>query len=103
MWVRLLRRGRGSSDGNNMNKERAINYLGYIGTIIALLMFISLIEIARSNMLGNSHIFIQPLVTTLNCGIWSTYAFLKKERFVFYANAPGVFLGLVTLMSAFIG
>lgn len=85
-----------------MTKPALIKLLGTSGTILAILMFVSLVEIARSNMSGEANIFIQPLVTTINCMIWSTYAYLKKEWFLFWANVPGVFLGLFTSITAFI-
>jgi tellurite resistance protein TehA-like permease len=85
-----------------MSKEKFIKILGFAGTIIAISMFISLLEVAQSNISGQSHIWIQPLVTTINCSVWSVYSLLQKEKYVFAANIPGVFLGLFTLVSAFI-
>ncbi len=85
-----------------MTKEKTITILGVIGTCLAIAMFVSLLEIARDNILGTSHIFIQPSVTTINCVIWSVYAYMKKEKFVFWANLPGVFLGIFTVVTAFI-
>ncbi|MCC6323340.1 hypothetical protein IT400_00960 [Candidatus Nomurabacteria bacterium] len=85
-----------------MNREKTINLLGFLGTCLAIAMFVSLLEIARDNFRGESHIFIQPTVTTINCVIWSVYAYLKKEKFVFWANLPGVFLGIFTVITAFI-
>ncbi len=83
-------------------KEKIINFLGTLGTGIAILMFVSLLEIARSNLVGSSHIFIQPIAVTVNCSIWSLYAHLKKERYVFWANFPGIILGVFTIITAFI-
>ncbi len=85
-----------------MNKTKTINTLGLLGTCLAIAMFFSLLEIARDNLLGTSHIFIQPFVTSINCIIWSIYAYLKKEKFVFWANLPGVFLGIFTVITAFV-
>ena len=85
-----------------MYKDKITTTLGVIGTTLAIIMFVSLLEIARENLLGQSHIFIQPSVTTLNCIIWSIYAFRRKEKFVFWANIPGVFLGIITVITAFI-
>ncbi|MCX6793251.1 MAG: SemiSWEET family transporter [Candidatus Falkowbacteria bacterium] len=85
-----------------MNKETTIKLLGYTGTIVAIIMFLSLIEIARANMSGQTHIIIQPLATILNCSIWSTYAILNKDKFVFMANMPGVLLGVFTVITALV-
>ena len=81
-----------------MNRQKTTDILGTIGTVLAIAMFVSLLEIARSNFRGESHIIIQPVVTTLNCAIWSVYAYLKKEKYVFIANFPGVILGLATVL-----
>ncbi len=83
-----------------MNRKRLIKILGYVGTLVAIGMFLSLIEIARANLRGETTIIIQPLITILNCSIWSTYAILTKERFVFAANIPGVLLGIITVIAA---
>ncbi|MFZ2150070.1 MAG: SemiSWEET family transporter [Minisyncoccia bacterium] len=83
-------------------KEKTIKFLGTLGTTIAILMFVSLLEIARANIRGESHIFIQPIMVTINCFTWSLYAYLKKEKFVFWANFPGVLLGIITIITAFI-
>ena len=82
-------------------KEKTIKFLGTLGTIIAIAMFVSLLEIARANVIGESHIFIQPIMVTINCSVWSLYAYLKKEKFVFWANFPGVLLGIFTAITAF--
>ena len=83
-------------------KEKAIKFLGTLGTIIAIVMFVSLLEIARANLKGESHIFIQPAMVAVNCSIWSSYAYLKKEKIIFWANFPGVLLGIFTVITAFI-
>lgn len=85
-----------------MDKDKITTILGAIGTTLAILMFVSLLEVARENLLGQSHIYIQPAVTTFNCMIWTAYGFRKKEKFVFWANVPGVFLGIFTVITAFI-
>ena len=83
-------------------KEKTIKFLGTLGTVIAIIMFVALLEIAWANLKGGSHIFIQPMMVTINCSVWSIYAYLKKEQFVFWANFPGVLLGIFTVITAFI-
>ena len=85
-----------------MEKDSVIKTLGYVGTTLAILMFVSLIEIAKNNLYNHTHIFIQPFVTVLNCTIWSFYAYLSKEKFVLWANLPGIVLGIVTFITAFV-
>ncbi|KKU75909.1 MAG: Small membrane protein [Candidatus Yanofskybacteria bacterium GW2011_GWA1_48_10] len=84
-----------------MENDKLTHVLGIVGTVIAVLMFVSLLEIARNNIFGNTNIVIQPIVTTVNCTVWSLYAHLKKERYVFWANFPGIILGLFTVITAF--
>ncbi len=74
--------------------------LGLTGTILAILMFTSIIEVAISNWKGESNIIVQPILTVINCVIWSIYACLRKDKFVFWSNVPGVFLGIITVLSA---
>lgn len=85
-----------------MNKDKTIKILGTLGACLAISMFVSLLEIANGNLKGESHIYIQPAFVTLNCIIWTAYGYLKKEKFVYWANIPGVFLGIFTVISAFI-
>ncbi len=85
-----------------MNKEKITKYLGTAGATLAILMFVSLIEIARDNLSGESHIYIMPAVTTINCIIWSVYGYLRKEKYILWANVPGVILGISTVLTAFI-
>ncbi len=85
-----------------MKKDLIIKVLGYVGTILSILMYTSLIEVAKNNIYSHSHIFIQPFFTILNCTLWSTYAYLTKEKFVFWANLPGVIFGIITFITAFI-
>jgi len=82
--------------------EKNIKIFGFIGTCLALGMFFALIEVAFSNLNGESNIFIQPILVTINCTVWSLYAYWKKDWFLFWANLPGIFLGIFTVITAFI-
>ena len=85
-----------------MEKTKVINILGTVGTILGILMFVALLEVAKNNLHSTHPILIQPLVTTINCTVWTLYGHLKKERFVFWANFPGIIFGLLTVITAFI-
>lgn len=82
--------------------EKAIKILGFVGTSLALAMFFALIEIAISNLKGDSNIIIQPILVTVNCIAWSFYAHLKNDKFILWANLPGIFLGIFTVITVFI-
>jgi len=82
--------------------EKTIKIFGFLGTCLALGMFFALIEIALSNLKGDSNIFIQPTIVAINCTVWSFYAHWRNDKFLFWANLPGIFLGIFTVVSAFI-
>jgi hypothetical protein len=74
--------------------------VGSIASVLAIIMFFSLIEIFFSNIKGDSNIFILPLATALNCLFWSLYAYGRKDIFVFVPNFIGLILGVFTALSA---
>ncbi|MBN1175475.1 hypothetical protein JXA48_02420 [Candidatus Woesearchaeota archaeon] len=70
-----------------------------IASILAVLMFFSLIEILISNIQGKSNIFIQPIATAVNGAFWSLYAFSKKDWLLFTPNFLALILGILTAIS----
>ena len=76
--------------------------IGTIASIVAILMVLSSTEILISNLKGNSHIFIQPCVTTLNGIVWSLYAYLKKDLYILMPNILASIIAFATVVSAFI-
>ena len=76
--------------------------IGSVASVLAIIMFISLIEIAISNAMGRSEIVIQPAATFLSGGIWSLYAYARKDWFLLAPNALACVLGLVTVVTAFV-
>jgi hypothetical protein len=76
--------------------------IGSIASVLAVVMFFSLIEILLSNVRGNSHIFIQPLATAFNGFFWSLYAYSKKDWFLLIPNVLACVLGAITAASVFI-
>ncbi len=81
------------------NNEKII---GTIASALAIIMFASLVEIFISNIRGNSHIFIQPIATALNCFFWSLYAYGRKDWYLLVPNMLGCILGIITGVVAFI-
>jgi len=68
--------------------------IGTIASILAIVMFFSLIEILISNLNGQSKIFIQPLSTAINGVFWCLYAYGRNDYFRFYTwhyNCCGYF------------
>ncbi|MGY6647877.1 SemiSWEET family transporter [Wenyingzhuangia sp. IMCC45574] len=76
--------------------------LGYIGTPLAIIMFVSLIEVLISNLKGESKIVIQPLFTALNGFIWVLYGYGRKDYFLLIPNAVAFVLGVITTAVIFI-
>ena len=76
--------------------------IGSIASVIAIIMFVSLIEIFISNIQGKSSIFIQPLATAFNGLFWSMYAYGRKDWFLLVPNMLALILGILTVISVFI-
>ena len=81
------------------NNEKII---GYSASILAIVMFITIIEILISNIKGESNIFIQPLATTINGFLWIMYGYSKKDWYIIIPNMVAFFFGFITTISAFI-
>ena len=76
--------------------------IGSIASALAIIMFISLIEVFMSNLNGESKIFIQPIATAFNGFFWSLYAYGRKDWFLLAPNVLACLLGAITAISAFI-
>ena len=76
-------------------------WIGSTASILAIIMFIALIEIFISNVQGKSNIFIQPLATAFNGFFWVWYAYIRRDMFIFIPNILALVLGIVTALSAF--
>jgi len=76
--------------------------IGSVASILAIIMFASLIEILASNAKGTSHIFVQPIATAFNCFFWSLYAYGRRDWYLLVPNLLGCLLGIITGTVAFI-
>ena len=76
--------------------------IGSIASVLAIIMFFSLIEVLVSNIRGNSNIFIQPLATAFNGLFWSLYAYGRRDWFLLIPNILACVLGAITAFSVFI-
>lgn len=75
--------------------------IGFIGATLAIIMFVSLIEVFISNLKGESKIIIQPLATAINGFVWVLYAYGRKDYFLLIPNALAFIIGAMTAISAF--
>jgi uncharacterized protein with PQ loop repeat len=82
--------------------ERFITILGWMATIMTVVMYSSYTDQIHLNLSGTKGSVILPMTTTINCTLWAIYGFLKERRDwpIIVANVPGILLGLVTLITA---
>ena len=84
--------------------QNIVNKIGWFASIMAIIMYVSYIDQIRLNISGNPGSVILPIVTTINCVAWSIYAYFKTKRDwpIIAANAPGIILGIITVITAII-
>jgi len=76
--------------------------IGTVASILAIIMFFSLIEILISNLNGTSKIYIQPIATSINGLFWSMYAYGRKDYFLLIPNLLALTIGFMTAIVVFI-
>ena len=91
-------------DSRPVLSERAVTTLGWIATAASVTMYVSYVDQIRLNLTGEKGSTIQPLATVINCSLWAAYGFLrqpKRDWPIVLANAPGIVLGALSLVTAF--
>ncbi|MGX7051108.1 SWEET family sugar transporter [Leuconostoc palmae] len=85
-----------------MKTQKFIIYLSWTATIMSILMYVSYIPQIADNLSGVKGNPIQPLVASINCGLWVTYGLIKEHRDwpLAAANLPGIVFGLITFITA---
>lgn len=83
--------------------EKQLTIMGWIGTALSVIMYISYVPQIMGNLHGHKTFFLQPLAAAVNCSIWTAYGLLKEKRDypLSAANFPGVFFGLLATITAF--
>ena len=83
--------------------EKNLKILGWIGTFLSVLMYVSYIPQIMGNLSGNKAPFLQPLAAAINCTIWTSYGLLKEKKDLplSAANLPGIIFGLLATITAF--
>lgn len=83
-------------------KQSAI--LGWIGTLLSVIMYVSYVPQIINNLHGMKGTPIQPLAAAVNCTIWVIYSLTKKNHDypVAAANTPGIIFGLIAAITAVI-
>jgi len=59
-------------------KQSAI--LGWIGTLLSVIMYVSYVPQIINNLHGMKGTPIQPLAAAVNCTIWVIYSFSHKKE-----------------------
>ena len=83
--------------------EKQLTIMGWIGTALSVIMYISYVAQIMGNLHGHKTFFLQPLAAAVNCSIWTAYGLLKEKRDypLSAANFPGVVFGLLATITAF--
>ena len=83
--------------------EKQLTIIGWIGTALSVIMYISYVPQIMGNIHGHKTFFLQPLAAAVNCSIWTAYGLLKEKRDypLSAANFPGVVFGLIATITAF--
>lgn len=82
--------------------SRLVKRIGWIASIMAILMYVSYIDQIMRNLAGHSGSVILPIMTVINCSFWVLYGWLKpsKDWPIICCNLPGIVLGLITIVTA---
>ena len=83
---------------------RRLKILSKLATIMCICMYISYIPQIISDFSGHPVGFLQPLVAMINASLWTGYGWNKtyKDWPVIISNVPGIFFGLITVITIYI-
>lgn len=83
-------------------RDQLIQIVGWIASIAAVIMFVAYIDQIKLNLTGHKGSVIQPAATVVNCTLWVIYAAAKERKDwpIIFANAPGIVLGILTVLTA---
>lgn len=82
--------------------ESLTNLVGWFASLMASVMYISYVDQIKLNLSGQPGSVILPIITSINCSAWILYALLKPKTDwpLLFCNFPGVFLGIITVLTA---
>jgi uncharacterized protein with PQ loop repeat len=82
--------------------EKHIDTLGWLASLMAVLMFSSYIDQIRLNLSGQPGSLLLPLTTVVNCSVWMAYGWLKEHKDwpLLFCNAIGVVVAVLALTTA---
>ena len=88
-----------------MDQEKLALRVGWVASIMGVIMFGSFIDQVRLNLSGAPGSIILPVATVLNCTAWILYGYLQKPNRsypIIFCNVLGVLLGGVTTVTAIV-
>lgn len=82
--------------------EKHVRILGMIASAASISMYVSYLPQILGNLEGHKNDWFQPLVASINCVLWLSYAYLKTPRDwpLVMANIPGIILGIIASVTA---
>lgn len=86
-----------------MSKQKINRFVGSIGAIIGVFVFIAYIPQIIANLQGAQAQPFQPLFASVSCLIWVMYGWTKepkKDWILIIPNAVGVILGGLTFITS---
>lgn len=86
-----------------MTKQRINSFVGSIGAIIGIFVFIAYIPQIFANLSGEKGQPWQPLFASFSCLIWVIYGWTKepkKDWILIIPNTAGVILGFLTFITS---
>ena len=75
--------------------ERNLKILGWVGTMLSVIMYVSYVPQILGNLHGNKTFFLQPLAAAINCTIWTSYGLL----FYLYSSINSYFSSVILRVS----
>ena len=83
--------------------EKNLKMLGWLGTFLSVMMYVSYVPQIMGNLDGNNTFFLHPGAETILCIIWASYGLLKEKKDypLAVANLPGIIFGLLATITAF--
>ncbi|MGR8774124.1 SemiSWEET family transporter [Leuconostoc citreum] len=81
-------------------RNKIHDFVGSVGAIIGLLVFLAYIPQIISNLNGEKG---QPLVAAISCLLWVIYGFTtepKKDYILIVPNVAGVVFGMITFFTS---
>ena len=86
-----------------MSKQKINQFVGSIGAVIGIAVFIAYIPQIIANLQGSKAQPFQPLFAAASCLIWVIYGWTKepkKDWILIIPNATGVILGGLTFITS---